>query len=248
MDLIAKDSGGHNLVAREQAEPHWYPAATAPAARVQVWKRNADQPPSAAVYVGTFEPGARVEIDFNPAFDRNVLLGTISLSADGTPSVTRLEDAVWAELIFERTSAPVGGIDAHVPTVTAAPTVAKAEAVDEWVVFTPAPDAYGATLTDGEIKVEKVDDASAYEVLPVPVSPHHRLAQKPYPCVISYRWRNQSSEDAGNGRGWSDWSPGAGGAEIGAPVPPPPVGGVLSTFTYDPNDSRAGIEVGVIAE
>lgn len=247
MDIVSRRSGGQNIVSRPQARPNWYRGATAPAARAQVWKRNADQPPAAAVMVGVFELGQEYKLDYNPATDRNVVLGLNPLSADGTPCFTRPEDFVWAELPVERATVPVAGLDEHVPTVTLPPTIAKEDGADRWVVLTPAPDAYGATLTDGEIWVEKADDPAVYwGNIPIGTNALHIVGQENYPAKVRYRWRNQSSEDAGNGRGWSDWSPYADAAGAGDADQPPPVGDALTSFTFDANDSRAGIEKGVI--
>ena len=245
MNIVARRSGGQNVIGRPQARPNWYRPAGAPAARAQVWKRNADQAPSAAVLVGVFELGKEYSFDFNPVADRNVLLGVNPLAADGTPSFSRPEDFVWAELVVSRDHAAAAGLDDDVPTVTLAPTVAKSDVSDVLIVLTPAPDAYGATLTDCEIRVEKADDATVFTVWPEAPGPTHRIDQTAYPAKVSYRYRNQADEDGPDGgRGWSAWSPKTDAAEIGAAVPPPPAsgaGGALETFEPDPEDSRAGI-------
>ncbi|HEY0004538.1 MAG TPA: phage tail protein [Pyrinomonadaceae bacterium] len=132
-------------------------------------------------------------------------------------------------------SASVAGVDEHVPTVTLAAMVSKIEAREDWLIITPAPDAYGATLTHGEIHIEKSDDADAFEVWPMDAGPTHVIPQKPYECEIKYRWHNGSAEDAGNGVGWSDWSPNATAAKIGDPIQTP--GEALDGFDFDPNDS-----------
>lgn len=102
MDIISIDSGGHNVVSRAGAGPQWYPAEAAPAAVVDVWRKSFEQPYEEATFVGSFPPGASFEFDFNPVTDRNLQLAAISRSAHGTPSVSRLRDAVWATLLLDR--------------------------------------------------------------------------------------------------------------------------------------------------
>ncbi len=245
MNIIARDSGGQNIVAREQALPRWYPPATAPAAWVDVWKHDPDKPLDSSVYVGRFRPDGDFSMEFNPVTDRNAELILISHSASGTPSVSNLRDGVRVSVLFERDTTSVVAFDLHVPVVTLAPMVAKAgENIDEWMIFTPTPDENSA-LTSCEIKVEKTDDPSVFEVWPVPIAPHHRIPQKAYPCNISYRYRNQADEDTGGGRGWSVWSPTASAAEAGAELAP--VADVLGDFTYDENDTLRWSKRDIIA-
>ncbi|MDT5061536.1 MAG: hypothetical protein QOH63_1995 [Acidobacteriota bacterium] len=242
MDIVAKDSGGINIVAREEAIPRYYPPATTHPVSVDLHWRKVGQKPGEALHVGSFAPGATVKLPYNPLTDGDLIFSTRSWSANNVPDVSSLEDAYTRPLTVNPNIVSVGGIDEHVPTVTLAPTIAKASATDAWIVLTPAPDAYGATITDGQLRIEKADDASIFEVQPISDSPTHQIDQKPYASKISYRWRNQSTEDAGGGRGWSAWSPQSSAAEIGASVPPPPVSTAISTFTYDAHDSRAAIE------
>lgn len=249
MDIVAMPSGGPNVVGWPYALPPWRPAPTAPAASVDLyWRRLTTEgvPVGAWQLYGNFPVGTLVDVPFNPVQDYHVEFSQITRSADGTPSETDPELGVRMTTLFDRGRAQVAGIDEHVPTVTLAPAVAKAEGTDEWVVFTPAPDAHGATVTDGTVRVQKADDAAAFIDYPVPASPSHRIRQEGYACTIKYRWRNQSSEDAGNGRGVSAWSPAAPAAEAGAAAPPPPASEVVQTFDYDPADSRAGIERGIV--
>jgi hypothetical protein len=111
MDIIARDSGGSNIVAREAAAPHWYAAPSAPAAYARVWWSYEGEPASAArALPGTFTPGGQFNFDFTPDRDRYVRLYVISYAADGTPSVSRLEDAQQVTVLFRRdTTAPVVG-------------------------------------------------------------------------------------------------------------------------------------------
>jgi hypothetical protein len=204
-------------------------------------------PVGVAETLGRHAPDAKIVIRYTPVSpDRKVRVYAVAYSADGVADQQELRYATQATVLFNRPTVSVSGIDEHVPTVTLAPTVTKTEGFDEWVVFTPAPDAYGATVTDGEVWVEKADDATVHETWPVAVAPTHRVPQKAFASKMRYRWRNQSAEDAGDGRGWSAWSPYQTAAEIGAAVPPPPASDALTTFVYDAADSRAGIDRGVI--
>jgi hypothetical protein len=242
MDLILKPSGGQNIVLRSQALLRYYPPATTHPVSVELFWRKVGQKPGEALLVGKFSPGADIKIPYNPLTDGNIIFLTRSWSASGVPDVSSLDDAVSATLLVNPTLVSVSGIDEHVPMVTLAPTIAKAGGSDTWVVLTPAPDAFGATITDGEVRIEKAADATVFEIQPISDSPTHNIDQKPYASKISYRWRNQSTEDLGDGRGWSTWSPQANAAEIGAAIPPPSVSDAISTFTYDTHDSRAAIE------
>jgi hypothetical protein len=247
MDLVCKRSGGKNVVGRPQGRPAWYPTATAPVAQVEVYWKYDDEAPAAARLIDVFGQGQLGSLHYNPTTDKNIQLATISISPSGTRSVRDLADAVWVTVLFARTATAVAGLDAHVPTVTIAPSVATAPGtLDQWLVFTPAPDANGATLTNGEIRVEKADDATVYEVWGIPVVAQWQIPKKAYACNIKYRWRNQSSEDSGNGRGWSSWSPNQSGAQSGSATPDPPASTVMPTFVFDPHDSLNGLSRGVI--
>lgn len=93
MNLIARKSGGANIVGRPQARLAWYPSATAPAAQVAVYWLELNKPVSAARLIGTFAPGQEGSALYNPATDQDVWLFTISYSASGTPSHSSLADA-----------------------------------------------------------------------------------------------------------------------------------------------------------
>lgn len=106
-DLIARPSLGASLVAAVESAPLWQGEESVPAALVHIYRRGRDDAPTAAQLVGAFVPGQRVPLDFNPVTDRNVLFGAVSLSAENVPSVSRLDDAAWAEIPFQReTAAP----------------------------------------------------------------------------------------------------------------------------------------------
>lgn len=234
------------MVLRPQARAPWQPAATVDAHVVEVWYQEIDAGGAlvgSPIFFNTFTPPAAVSIHFATLTAAKTLrVWAMPVAADGTRGYPELRFAPSEDFPITGDSANVLAADEHVPTVTLAPTITKADGADDWIVLTRAPGDYGSTLTDGEIRVEKADDAAVFEVWPVPVSPQHRIAQKPFACIVSYRWRNQSAEDAGGGRGWSAWSPAAAAAEVGAAVPPQPVGVALATFVYDDNDSRAAVE------
>lgn len=246
MTLRDQEGGGAVLLLRDSSMPSYFPEPTTGAARVELWARDANKGIDTAFKVAEGKPGGGFSIPTAVLTNRDLLFTTISFSASGVPS-SDLARATWQTLSVTANAGTAAGLDGHVPTVTEAPVVAKAVTADEWVVFTPMPDAYGATLTGCDIHVEKASDSSVFEVWEMlPVGASHRIEQKAYASKIRYRWRNQSAEDAGNGRGVSAWSPFANAAEIGAGTPNPAPGTVLSTFDPDPADSRAGIETGVI--
>lgn len=239
------------MVLRPQARAPWQPAATVDAHQVGVWYQELGAVGllvGSPISLGRFASVGEISIPYNPATNsRSVRVYLMPYGPDGTAGYSSLRDAQQFTVFVTRDGAIVLASDEHVPTVTLAPTVAKADGADEWVVLIPDPDAHGATLTGCEIKVEKADDADVFSVWPFHAGPQHRIRQEPYPSVISYRLRNQSSEDAGNGRGWSDWSPAAAAAEVGAAAPPTPVATALQTFIYDTNDSRAAVVSEVIS-
>jgi hypothetical protein len=250
MDLILRPSGGRNIVLRPQARATWYPTATVDAHEVEVFWQELDADGmalGAPLSLGLHAPDARVTISYNPVSpDRKVRVYARAFSASGVPDVAELRDATQATVLFERTTVAVGGIDEHVPTVTLAPTIAKAEGTTDWIVITPAPSVFAATVKYGEIRVEKASDASVFEVWGLSVSKQERIPQKAFPCKISYRWWNQSGEDAGNGEGWSDWSPQADAPEEGNDSSLPAAGAAVTDVDFDPGGSMAGIERGVI--
>lgn len=244
---LKDQQGGVAAVLRDSNVAPYYPPATVGAARVEVWVRNKDRGVDAAVKVGEFRPGSDVDFNVGALGARDLLVATVSVSAGGVPSISDLNHADWHELNFTPGTGTAAGFDEHVPTVTVAPTIAKAEGGDQWIVFTPAPDDNGATLIGCDIHVEKASDAAVFDLWQMlPAGSSQRIDQKAYPCKIKYRWRNQSAEDAGDGRGVSAWSPQANAAEIGAGAPDPAPSTVLPTYDPDPFDSRAGIERDVL--
>jgi hypothetical protein len=240
MDLIAKDSGGHNVVAREGAAPHWYPPEAAPAVVVDVWRKNIDQPYEEATHVGSFPPGASVEFDFTPLADRNLQLAAISRSAHGTPSVSRLSDAVWATLLFDRGD---GGqpasdsVDDAVPVVTQAPTVTKSDSSDDWAVFMPDADAKGYSVYAGEVEVQRASNNVLLRTIPFRTEVVIYVPCWAFDCKLRYRRRNQYR--LGGSDGWSAWSPWADAfglaSETGGANP---VESAQVSFDSDPNDVK----------
>lgn len=105
MNLIAKQSGGNNLVGRPQARRAWYPSERSRPVQVEVWWRYADEVAAAARLLGTFRPGQQVIVPLNPLVDRNIILSTISISATGLRSVREIADAPEAMLEYQRESA-----------------------------------------------------------------------------------------------------------------------------------------------
>jgi hypothetical protein len=239
MDIVARRSGGHNVVGRPQARAAWQPAATAPAAAVKIFRRNADQPAGAVTLIGTLAPGGEIEIDFNPLTDRNVLFGTVSLSPSNTPSAARPEDGVWATLLFDRgvaASPASDSIDDDVPAVTAAPTVTKSDTSDDWTVFVPLPDAKGYSVYAGELEVRKASDDTLLRTIPFGNEVTLYVPMYDFDCKARYRRRNRYRESGSDG--WSAWSPYANAYGLSSSASGsgnPPESG-LASFDADPND------------
>ena len=85
----------------------FYDDATVRPAVVEVYWRYEDESPMAARLIGTFLPGQEVQWPYTPVGDKNVYLGTISISASGVRSVRSLRDAAWRLVTFQReTEAP----------------------------------------------------------------------------------------------------------------------------------------------
>lgn len=110
MDIILKRSGGQNVVLRPQARATWYPPAHGEAVEVEIFRRELDADGrfvGAAVSLGRFPSTGKLSIPNNPVTDKNLLFYLVSYSADGTPDVSSLEDAVQVSVPFKReTDAP----------------------------------------------------------------------------------------------------------------------------------------------
>lgn len=244
---IEDQPGGVSLVLADDSTPAFYPAHSTAAAWVRLWARDSGKGVDSAFILAEGKPGGEFSIPYAALQNRDLLVASITHSSNGTPSVSDLNHAEWLPLSVLVGTANAAGFDAHVPTVTAAPTVAKpVPTVNEWEVFTPAPDAYGSTVTDGQIRVKKSSDNSLVATYPVGVNPSSRVPQTTFDAKIDYRWRNQSEEDAGAGRGWSNWSAAATANGSDNATQPPSSTSVASSFNYDPHDSRSGSSVGVI--
>src|SRR5689334_21894700 len=121
MNLIARASGGLNIVARPQGRPAYYPARQVNPSQVEVYWRYNDEPAAAARLVGRYGPNESGSFPYNPIEDRNIILSTVSIAPDGTRSVRELADAHEQTLVFQReTAAPVIGqnTDATANSVT----------------------------------------------------------------------------------------------------------------------------------
>jgi hypothetical protein len=254
MDLVARASGGHNLVARPQGRPTWQPPATAPAAHVVVWKRDLDKPLHTASRIGEYLPGGVFVFDFRPGESRNIELLLVSFSAAGIPSVTNLRDAVRVSLAYLISAETAAGIDEHVPVVTQPPIVSFAEGDESsWIVITPAPDANAATLGYGEIKVEKAGDPTVFRTWGLSVSKQERIPREAFACNARYRWWNRSGEDIYGDPddpqpGWSAWSPPAGAPAMFDNAGLAPASEAVTNVDFDPEGSMAAIERGFIVE
>jgi hypothetical protein len=110
MNVVAKASGGLNVVGRPQARAAWYPSERVSPVQVEVYWRFEDEPAAASRLIGVFAPGQTATVPYNPLADRNVILSTISIAADGTRSARSIADAHQELVVFQReTAAPVIG-------------------------------------------------------------------------------------------------------------------------------------------
>lgn len=242
MDIIVKQSGGHNVVLRPQALPRWYPPPTTEAATADVYWRFDDEPPNAARWAGTFNPGATGSIPYNPVADQNVVLSVITHSAYGTPDVGSLDDAVSATLLFERstTDPALDSVDNGVPVVTKPPTIARVDGADQWAVYIPLPDSLGYSTNNCQVEISKASDGSIIRSPQIGFVTYWTTPMAAFDCKIRYRWRN--SYRAGpptlpEDDGWSAWSPYADAYGLGSPnVANLPPETDLTTFDNDEGD------------
>jgi hypothetical protein len=102
LNLIARNSGGLQVVGRPQARPAWYPPDRVRPVRVQVWWRYAGEVAAAARLIGVFAPGQTVAVPLNPMVDRNLIFSTVSISSDGLRSARELADAHEQTLVYVR--------------------------------------------------------------------------------------------------------------------------------------------------
>src|ERR1051326_530915 len=143
MDLIGRHSGGSNLVGRPQARRPWYPTDRNRPAQVEVWWRYEGEVAAAARLLGTFRPGQQVTVPLNPLVDRNIVLSTISISANGVRSVREIADAPEMLLEYQRESA--------------APTVAQIGAATHTIIQL-AIDGYSTLAIKRKVRV--ADDSA----------------------------------------------------------------------------------------
>jgi len=106
MDLLAKPSGGQNIVARPQALPRYYPAPEAPAATVDVYWTYDGETTSSAQFDGNYRLAGQTEgFNFTPDSDRDVRLYFVSRSSEGVPAFADLADAHQVVVPFNRSPA-----------------------------------------------------------------------------------------------------------------------------------------------
>jgi len=91
--MIARNSGGQNLVGRPQERRPWYPTNRVRPVRVEVFVRSDDEVAAAARSLGTFAPGQQVRILYNVVTPKNLILSTVGTSPNGKRSVRELADA-----------------------------------------------------------------------------------------------------------------------------------------------------------
>jgi hypothetical protein len=241
MDIIAEPSRGLNIVAESKALAPYFPAATVDAAFVEVFWQEVDEETDALIGVpntlGRMPRGAAGSFQYTPVANKKVRLFALPYNAFGVPAVDELEDATTHDIDFstEATAPGLDSVDAHVPLVTVAPTVTKAENTDDWVIFYPKPDDYGYSLVASEVQVRRDSDDVVISTPPNGVSNRIQLAQAAFDCKVRYRWQNNSMEDAGDGRGWSDWSPDTAAPGLGSATAIAPET-TVTAFVSDPHD------------
>lgn len=119
----------------------------------------------------------------------------------------RIEDCAEIAVTWFGVNIPSDpNVEAHVPTLGAAATINK-DITASWVIYTPKPGMFGGTITDLQILIYS-DSGGTTLVRTVigSVSGRSIVTQTSANSYIRYRWRNQSNENIGNGRGWSDLS------------------------------------------
>jgi hypothetical protein len=106
-DLVARNSGGLQLVGRPQARPAWYPTDRVRPVRVEVWWRYDGEVAAAARLIGIYRPGQQVKVPLTPLVDRDLIFSVVTISSDGLRSVRELFDAHEVPLVYTReTRAP----------------------------------------------------------------------------------------------------------------------------------------------
>ena len=128
---------------RPQARRPWYPTDRNRPAQVEVWWRYEGEVAAAARLLGTFRPGLQVTVPLNLLVDRNIVLSTISISANGVRSVREIADAPETLLEYQRESA--------------APTVAQIGAATHTIIQL-AIDGYSTLAIKRKVRV--ADDSA----------------------------------------------------------------------------------------
>ncbi|HEX3560358.1 MAG TPA: hypothetical protein VHU19_14215, partial [Pyrinomonadaceae bacterium] len=124
MDVIARRSGGQNIVGRPQARPAWYAPASVDAHEVELFTQEID--PTTGAFIGTPKPFGRfpavgtVAIPHNPDSDRDVVIYAMPYSGSSTPGFSEIAHATQATALFRReVDAPLIGLTADVTVDTA---------------------------------------------------------------------------------------------------------------------------------
>lgn len=106
-DVLARNSGGVQVIGRPMARPAWYPVERVRPVRVEVWWRYDGEVAAAARLIGIYAPGQVVQAPLNPMVDRDLIFSTVTVSSDGLRSVRELADAHEIRMPYQReTTAP----------------------------------------------------------------------------------------------------------------------------------------------
>jgi hypothetical protein len=101
VDLVARNSGGYQLVGRPQARRPWYPSNRVRPVRVEIWRRYDDEVAAAAVYLGTFAPGQTVKLNYDTNVARTMIFSIVTISPNNVRSVRELADALEVAHLFD---------------------------------------------------------------------------------------------------------------------------------------------------
>lgn len=215
MDLIVRASGAHNIVVRPQGRATFYETATVRPALVEVYWRYEDESPFAARLIGRFLPGQEVQWPYTPIGDKNIYLGTISISASGVRSVRSLRDALWTLVTVQReTDAPtvtqvgtathtlitlaIAGYSslAFKRKVRTADDSAMTTNVDEQVVEVPA-----GTPLSSLVYLTRPDPGSGTRTIYVRVSHSSGGAYGAESAAAAFTWADSGGAGGGSGDG-----------------------------------------------
>jgi len=154
----------------------------------------------------------------------------------------RLQDGADIEVTWNGKSIPPDPLlDPHVPGLGDVATITKDEASPSWIIYTPKPAIYGATITD--LELWQYSDSGGTTLIRSHIgnlSGRSVLAQTVADAYFRYRWRNKSLEDIGSGRGWSELSGVSSVAAGTGSGTPPPDDGPTVPPPIDPTDGGAG--------